>query len=74
LAPRHSLSVQRTEIIYLQTEATMRLTLIASVGITALKVATAKKDVDHATIFHSIFEIIVRQNVIHMETIEKLFI
>jgi hypothetical protein len=52
----------------------MRLTLIASVGITALKVATAVEEWDHATIFHSHFEIVVRQNVVHIETIEKLFI
>jgi hypothetical protein len=65
---------QRSEITSLPTKATMRLTLIASVGITALKVATAQEEGDHATIFHSHFEIIVRQNVVHIETIEKIFI
>ena len=56
-----------------QTKTTMRLTLIASVGITALKVATAQENRGQ-TIFHSQFEIIVSQNVVHIETIEKLLI
>jgi hypothetical protein len=60
--------------LLLQTKTTMRLALISSLGITALKVAAAQEEGDHTTIFHSHFEIIVRQNVVYIETIEKLFI